>query len=218
LSGILRRRPSPALVISLIALFVSLGGVSYGVATGFIDSREIRNNTVRTQDLRNNDVRGKDIRNSTVRTRDVAFNTLTGSDINESSLGAVARADTLDGIDSTGFIRYGSTIPTGTTVRGAFGGLQHAVVSFLTPAPADIVDGDVDFALGACGVPSQQNPLCNGSAANPTAPRGTVCLYATNGTGLSGDAIGSGAESRFGFVVDKATTDEFEGTWAYTAP
>ena len=45
---ILRRRPSPALVISCIALFVSMGGVSYGVATGFIDSREIRNNTVST--------------------------------------------------------------------------------------------------------------------------------------------------------------------------
>ena len=92
----LRRRPSPALVISCIALFVSLGGVSYGVATGYIDSREIRNNTItsgdvrnntlRTFDIRNNEVRGFDIRNSTIQGRDVAFDTLTGSDIAESSL------------------------------------------------------------------------------------------------------------------------------------
>ena len=60
------RRPSPALLIACLALFISLGGVSYGVATGFIDSRELKNNTIRTQDLRNNDIRGKDIRNSTI--------------------------------------------------------------------------------------------------------------------------------------------------------
>jgi hypothetical protein len=34
------RRPSPATVIASLALFVSLSGVSYGVATGFIDSRD----------------------------------------------------------------------------------------------------------------------------------------------------------------------------------
>jgi hypothetical protein len=100
--SILRRRPSPALVISMIALFVSLSGVSYGVATGFIDSREIknneirsldiRNNEVRTRDLRNNEVRGIDIRNSTVQGRDVALNTLTGEDVKEDTLGKVPSA------------------------------------------------------------------------------------------------------------------------------
>jgi hypothetical protein len=107
----LRRRPSPALVISCIALFVSLGGVSYGVATGFIDSREIRNNTIqsgdvrnntlRTFDIRNNEVRGFDIRNSSIQGRDVAFDTLTGGDIAESSLAKVpsaAQADSLGGM------------------------------------------------------------------------------------------------------------------------
>jgi hypothetical protein len=100
--SILRRRPSPALVISLIALFVSLSGVSYGVATGFIDSREIknneirsrdiRNNQIRTRDLRNNEVRGIDIRNSTVQGRDIALNTVTGDDVRESTLGKVPSA------------------------------------------------------------------------------------------------------------------------------
>ena len=102
----LRRRPSPALVIACIALFVSLSGVSYGVATGFIDSREIknnsivsrdvRNNTMRTFDIRNNEVRGFDIRNSSVQGRDLAFNTVTGADVNESSLGKVPSATAAD--------------------------------------------------------------------------------------------------------------------------
>ena len=86
MKSILRRRPSPALVISCIALFVSLGGVSYGVATGFIDSREIKNNSVRSADIRNSNVEG----------RDVASNTLKGADISEQDLGKVPSASVAD--------------------------------------------------------------------------------------------------------------------------
>jgi hypothetical protein len=110
-----RRRPSPALVIACIALFVSLGGVSWGVATGFIDSREIRNNTIRskdvrngtllTQDIRNNEIRGFDIRNSSVQGRDVAFNTLTGADIEESTLGKVPSATRADSADAAANVK-----------------------------------------------------------------------------------------------------------------
>ena len=102
----LRRRPSPAMVISLIALFVSLSGVSYGLATGSIDSRELKNNNVRTRDLRNNDVRTRDLRNnevrgldirrSTIQGSDVALNTLTGDDIAEGRLGKVPSATSAD--------------------------------------------------------------------------------------------------------------------------
>ena len=55
------RRPSPALVIACLALFVSLGGVGYAAATGSIGSREIRNNSVRSKDVRNNGLSGRDI-------------------------------------------------------------------------------------------------------------------------------------------------------------
>jgi hypothetical protein len=123
----LSRLPSPALVIACVALFVSLGGVSYGLAAGSIDSREIknntirskdvRNNTLRTFDIRNNEVRGFDIRNSTIQGRDVAFNTLTGSDISESSLGKVpsaTAADTAGSATTAGSVATLRTIaPTG---------------------------------------------------------------------------------------------------------
>ena len=101
--SILRRRPSPALVIACIALFVSLGGVSYGVATGFIDSREIRNNTVtqrrpaqqrRCARSTSATTRCAASTSATVRSRAATwrFNTLTGEDINESTLGKVPSA------------------------------------------------------------------------------------------------------------------------------
>jgi hypothetical protein len=133
--SLLRRRPSPAMVIALVALFVSLSGVSYGVATGFIDSREIknnevrsidiRNNQVRTRDLRNNEVRGIDIRNSTVQGRDIALNTVTGDDINETTLGKVpsaAAADTATSATSAttaGSVSTLKIIPPTTVAQGA---------------------------------------------------------------------------------------------------
>jgi hypothetical protein len=127
--SILRRRPSPALVISMIALFVSLSGVSYGVATGFIDSREIknneirsidiRNNEVRTRDLRNNEVRGIDIRNSTVQGRDIALNTVTGEDVKEETLGKVPSAAAADTATTATGVSSLKIIPRTTVAEGA---------------------------------------------------------------------------------------------------
>jgi hypothetical protein len=130
-----RRRPSPALVIALIALFVSLSGVSYGVATGFIDSREIknnevrsldiRNNEVRTRDLRNNEVRGIDIRNSTVQGRDIALNAVTGEDVKEDTLQKVPSAlladsaTTASTAGSAATVNTLKTIPLTTVAEGA---------------------------------------------------------------------------------------------------
>lgn len=57
-------RPSPALVVAFVALFVALGGVSYGVATGSIDSREIKNNTVQGKDVRNGTLSSSDLGDS----------------------------------------------------------------------------------------------------------------------------------------------------------
>ena len=86
---LLRFRPSPALVIACVALFVSLGGVSYGIASGAITSRAIKNNTVSS----------KDIKNLTITAKDVKKNSLGGTSIRESRLGKVpnaAHADTAD--------------------------------------------------------------------------------------------------------------------------
>ena len=82
------RLPSPSMAVALIALFVALGGTSYAVATGSIDSREIKNSTVRTQDLRNNDVRGKDVRSSTLGTTDIKDSSLLARDFRPGQLPA----------------------------------------------------------------------------------------------------------------------------------
>ena len=121
-------RPSPALVVASLALFVSLSGVSYGVATGFIDSREIknnevrsidlRNNEIRTRDLRNNETRGIDIRNSTVQSRDIAINAVQGVDVKEDTLGKVPSAATADSATTAGGVSTLKVIPLTTVPEG----------------------------------------------------------------------------------------------------
>lgn len=60
------RTPSPATAMSAVALFVSLGGVGYAAATGSIDSREIKNNTVSSSDIRNRTIVSRDLSRRTV--------------------------------------------------------------------------------------------------------------------------------------------------------
>jgi hypothetical protein len=185
----LRRRPSPALVISCIALFVSMGGVSYGVATGFIDSREIRNNTItsgdvrnntlRTFDIRNNEVRGFDVRNSSLQGRDIAFNTLTGADINESSLGKVPSATQADSAGSLG----------GMTVKKFFAKPANG-----TPA-AEIFRGEGFVIEAGCtaGLPRLQlDGIAGAPATNVTASReisGAAALFTSDDLLLPGDHL-----------------------------
>ena len=165
MKSILRRRPSPALVISMIALFVSLSGVSYGVATGFIDSREIknneirsldiRNNEVRTRDLRNNEVRGLDIRNSTVQGRDIALNTVTGEDVKEDTLQKVPSALLADSATSA---KSADSVGGVTLQRIAYSGAEG------TPARPIVSLGGLTITAECQAGPKMQlvaNPAAN---------------------------------------------------------
>jgi hypothetical protein len=91
-------RPSPALVIACIALFMAMGGVGYAAAT--IGSRQIKNNSVR----------GKDIRNGTIASRDVKRNGIGGRAISETKLGPVNSAQ--------GLTQFAVVGANGVPVRG----------------------------------------------------------------------------------------------------
>ncbi|MDQ4049177.1 MAG: hypothetical protein M3131_07340 [Actinomycetota bacterium] len=56
--------------LGALALFIVLGGTSYGVATGSIDSREIKNSSIRSKDVRNNELRSADVRNGSLLSAD----------------------------------------------------------------------------------------------------------------------------------------------------
>jgi hypothetical protein len=87
----LRSHLSYANLVASLALFIALGGTSYGLATGSIGSSEIKNNSVRTKDVRNNDLRGRDIRNGTIGSADVQDGALLAKDFKAGQLPAGAR-------------------------------------------------------------------------------------------------------------------------------
>ncbi|HEY8810537.1 MAG TPA: hypothetical protein VIM28_11010 [Solirubrobacterales bacterium] len=72
-------RPSPALVISCLALFLALAGSAFAAKTASVSSRQIVDGTVRTVDLRDNAVNSPKIANATVTADDLGPNSV-GSD------------------------------------------------------------------------------------------------------------------------------------------
>jgi hypothetical protein len=96
-SALTRRipRPSAALVVAIVALFMTLGGTSY--AALMITGKNVANGTLTGVDVDNRSLGGKEIKK----------NTLDGDEIKESALGTVpkaADADTVGGQPASAFM------------------------------------------------------------------------------------------------------------------
>jgi hypothetical protein len=105
------RLPSPAMVVACLALLIALGGTSYAAI-------KLPRNSVGAKQLKRNAVTNPKVKNNAITGAKVAGNTLSGADVLESSLGQVPSAENatnatnagmLDNIDSTGFVRPGSS-------------------------------------------------------------------------------------------------------------
>lgn len=235
-------RPSPAMVVATVALFVALGGTGYAALT----------------------INGSILRNGTVTGVKLRANTLTGTQINESRLARVPRATTaatatnastaanatqLGGSPPASYLQYGGPIPSGRTITGVWGCAEadtdtgatpapqgntcRDFISLPVPAPVALTDENVNMATGTVdGVAplDQVAGECTGTAAAPTAPPGHVCGYTASkidSTDLTTYGAGGygilGGGSRSGFVIGVTvvvshTKIGAEGTWAYTAP
>lgn len=91
MAGFLGRRPSPALVVSIIAIFVALGGTAW--ATHKIGSREIQAGAVTAAKIKNGAVIKAKLANGAVSGAKIAPNSVTGKQIDESTLGTVPSAN-----------------------------------------------------------------------------------------------------------------------------
>jgi hypothetical protein len=87
------RRPSASMIVSCVALFAALGGSSYAAVK--ITGKEIANHTIR----------GVDVKNRTLGPNTIKLDSLGGAQIDEAALGTVPNADTLDGVDSAGYMK-----------------------------------------------------------------------------------------------------------------
>jgi hypothetical protein len=92
------KRPSPAMIVALIALFAALGGSAY--AAKKIGTKEIKANAITTGKIKKNAITTSKIKKEAV----------TGAKINESSLGVVPSATHATTADTaTNFSRFYST-------------------------------------------------------------------------------------------------------------
>jgi hypothetical protein len=123
-------RPTPALVIALLALFASVGGVGYAAAT------------VTGRDVRNNSLTGRDVSTSSVRGKDVKHDSMTGSDVRESRLGKVPAATAADTAGSARIAQVQIVTATGTAPASGAAGSATATC----PAGLKVVGGGAQVA------------------------------------------------------------------------
>jgi hypothetical protein len=67
-------RPQPALVVSLLALFVALGGTSYAAIT--VTGANVKNGSLTGPDIKNGSLRGADVRNGSLSAGDLSLDTI----------------------------------------------------------------------------------------------------------------------------------------------
>lgn len=231
------RRPSPGLVVGLIALFVALGGTGYAAVV-------LPAHSVGTKQLKRDAVTSSKVKNFSLLRRDFKRGQLPrGPQGRAGPRGATGPPGPEGATGPAGPSALG-TVPSGQTIRGAIGGDFHAFdntasdfgvdVTFPIPAPVGVSDDDVfvnvdswqDAGGQTAPTTSDTKAGCTGTPSTPTATPGKVCIYvsgADHAFNLAGYSVlfGTGA-SRYGFKLKwdaSQTGDTFvDATWAYTAP
>lgn len=102
-------RPSPALVISCVALFLALAGSAFAAKTASISSRQIVDATVRTIDLRDNAVTSPKIADATITANDLGTNSVGSDEIAENAVASPEVADQSLTADDLGADSVGSS-------------------------------------------------------------------------------------------------------------
>lgn len=207
------------MIVAVIALVSSLTGGA--IAATVINGKNIKKNTVTSKQVRNNSLTGADIKNGSVAKADLAGD----------AFAAGPKGDKGD----TGASALTATIPSGTTVVGDWavsteslsGAGRTTRTTFDLPgrAPVALTSTDVNFNTGGSANTSDADATCTGSASNPSAPPGKLCIYRDSGV-VSGDLIdqtGSvyGSDDRTFMIriqIAAGTTYDTFGRYAYTAP
>jgi hypothetical protein len=225
---LMRSAPPPSLIISILALFVALGGTSYAAVK--LNGKNIKAGTVTGKQIKNNSISGTDIKQGSVKRGDLA------TDIG--TLGAKGDKGDKGDPGENGAGVLDDTIPSGKTVIGnwaltASNGTPAAHfyyenIAFPVPAAVGPDSGSVNFSSNPLGIATDDaDSSCTGSSIAPTAPPGKVCLYtSSSGKSLSPEPTSllanSGTIASRGFTLRVALPVDARyngnGSWAYTAP
>lgn len=197
----IRRHLSPALVLSVVAVFIALGGGAYAA---------LGKNSVGSKQLKKNAVVTSKIKNNAITTSKIKKDNVTGAKVKESSLGTVpsaTNAENLDGYSTFPQTRYAATPGATQAVALAAapenvmfnvgpitiyskcitvttGNSSEAWVFAKTSVNGVVFDSDDDDASGSpsflnTGTPEDQRELLDDSAATNTASVDMNSSYAS---------------------------------------
>ncbi len=189
------RAPSPALVVSLIALFVALGGSSYAAITASLPK-----NSVGTKQLKNGAVTATKIANGAVSAAKLSYSGTIPSGITVRGNWSAASSDGV-----------------------AYGTPGFDEITLPAAAPVPFSSSTVNMGAGTTNG-TDDDAACTGSNTNPTAPAGKLCFYVGSQSGISALAgFSSAGNPSLGGTVrvigDGSTDNHYaRGSWAYTAP
>lgn len=164
-------RPSPAMVVALIALFVAVGGTAIALpGTNRVNSGDVKNETLRTQDLKdgaavqssdvideslltediaNNTLQSDDYGDGTVGSDDLGFNSVNGSAIQSNAVGS--SEITTDAVGGTEIDNDG--VAAADIAAGAVGSVELAtIIEVVDATPVDFGDqdeGNNDYEFGS---------------------------------------------------------------------
>jgi len=195
----LKRLPSPALIVASIALVLAAaGGIGYAASK----------------------INGQNIKKHSIPGNRLKKNTVTGKQTKESSLGKVPKSANATGL--------AGPLASGQTLRGYVNVTGHT-------DPGDITDeASISFPIPLATAPTvhfipvggPSTGACPGTAANPSATGGNLCIYELTIVGATGMALPDGLNpvtvTRFGvpgvLATGSATDYITRAAWAVKAP
>jgi hypothetical protein len=172
---LLKRLPSPAMIVSLLALTVALGGTSY--AAGMIGSSDITDNSIRS----------KDVRDGTLRKTDLAFDPAAGQAATRWVL--INAAGEIEA-QSGGFsVTAAYPVLTDTSVPPAPNNSMRANANVYINAGEDLTDNGIVATVALQNTLDQDgNSNMNGRAPGPDANAEFSGEISTSICGLAGTA------------------------------
>ncbi len=174
------RRPSPALVVAVVALVVACSGTALATSKYVVTStKQVRNGAISGLDVRNHSLHGGDLADGTITSRQIRNGTIRAEDLRASARTGAGTATATEAFRKTGPERSqggGAKVATLTLQPGAY-----AIFAKVNMAPSvrdqGLLDtllksnktidgrctldaaGDVDESAGALVSPGSQNPL-----------------------------------------------------------
>lgn len=194
LRRLVRHRPSPSMMVALVALFVALGGTSFAavalkknsvgskqIKANAVLSSKIKNGAVGNGDLAGNSVDGTKLLDGSVGGSDLADNAVTSGKIANNSVNAAKVADNSLGQSDVqgGYLPASAPAPRGTTLKGDWALRTIAVANQRMQTAISYGALHLAAAPTAHYIPAggPTPPGCTGDSNNPGADPGNLCVF-----------------------------------------